>query len=74
MVDANEAGQQRRDGDDQRHLQQLEDEIDDQGHDASTTRSVTSAPKTTLRYWRMVRNCRRLSRSDARSTNAISGT
>ena len=60
---AHEAGQQRRDRDDQRHLQQLEDEIDDQGHDASTTRSATSAPKTTLRYWRMVRNCRRLSRS-----------
>ncbi len=71
---ADDTGQQRRDRDDQRHLQELEDEIDDQGHDASTTRSVTSAPKTTLRYWRMVRNCRRLSRSDARSTNAISGT
>ena len=47
---ANETGQQRRDRDDQRHLQELEDEIDDHGHDASTTRSVTSAPKTTLRY------------------------
>ena len=31
-------------------LQELEKEIDDQGHDASTTRRTTSAPKTTLKY------------------------
>ena len=53
---ADDAGQQGPHGNDQRHLQQLEGEVDDHGQDARTTRSVISAPKTTLRYWRMVRN------------------
>jgi len=73
---AHEAGEQRRQADDQDHLHKLEDEIDaeiDHGHAASTRRSVTSAPKTTLRYCRMVRNCSRLSRMEIAPTMPTMG-
>ena len=54
---AHEAGEQRRQQQHQQHLRALHGEIEDHGHIASTSSSETSAAKTRLRYWRMVRNC-----------------
>ena len=53
-----EAGEQRRKQQHQQHLRALHGEIEDHGHSASTVSSETSAQKTRLRYWRMVRNWR----------------
>ena len=70
---AHEAGEQRRQQQHQQHLRALNGEIADQDHTASTSSRMTRAPNTRLRNWRMVRNCRRLSRSAAMPMPATSG-
>ena len=60
---AHEADQQRRQRQHQQHLRGLDGEGVDHGHIASTSRRPTSETKTKLRYCRMLRYCRRLSRS-----------
>ena len=56
------AEKERREQEHEDHLRALRDETEDQVHTSITimrrNKRVTSAPKTRLRNWRMVRNCR----------------
>ena len=70
---AHQPGQQRRQRQHQHHLCTLHEEVEDHGHSASTRSSATRAANTRLRNWRMVRNCRWLSRSAAITTLAAIG-
>ena len=70
---AHQPGQQRRQQQHQQHLRTLHDEVEDQGHMASISRRRTRAANTRLRNWRMVRNCRWLSRLAANITPAAIG-
>src|SRR5262249_3218880 len=70
---AREGEQQRRPRQHQEHLRALQDELGGYVHSDTTSNSVTRATNTTLKYWRMVRNCRRLRTSAAAATPAASG-
>src|SRR5262249_49541121 len=59
------------------HLGALLEKLEDQDHTSiesmSTKSKAISAAKTRLRYWRIVRNCRRVSFSAAKATALPSG-
>ena len=70
---AHVAGQQRGEQQHEQHLHALHDDVRDHDHIASTSSRVTRVAKTRLRYCRMVRNCRRLSRVDRKPTASAIG-